>query len=231
MAKKNPGPDTLRQTQDKNKTTKRIFILVIIILTFGLYANTLDNMYSLDDYIIEGQGKQLVEEGIRSIGDIFTTTYTSTSTADGLDKSFGYRPLVRLVFALEYSIFGMSPRVGHMINILLYLAVVLLLYRVLQRILRAYSIWFPFVIILLFIAHPVHTEVVASLKNRDELLSLIFSLLTLQMFIRYADKNKPVTIVFGVFFYILAFLSKPTALTFWFVYPLTLYFFTDMKLK
>jgi len=231
MAKSNQGPDTLQQAQDKNKTTKLIFLFVIITFTFGLYANTLRNTYSLDDYIIHGQGKQLVEEGISSIGDIFSTTYTSKTTADGLDKSYGYRPLVRAVFALEYSIFGLNPRAGHTINLLLYIIAVLMLYRILQRILKDYSIWFPFVIILLFIAHPVHTEVVASLKNRDEILSMIFSLLTMQMLLRYADRNKVYLLIIGLLSYVLAFLAKPTALSFWFIFPLTLFFFTEMKLK
>jgi len=77
----------------------------------------------------------------------------------------------------------------------------------------------------------VHTEVVASLKNRDELLSMLFSLLTLQMLLKYHDKSKLVYLVLGLFLYILAFLSKSTALAFWLVFPLTLYFFTNMNWK
>jgi len=214
---------------DNQKTIRIIFLLVIVIYTFLLYGNTRKNLYSLDDYIIKGHDAQLVKEGINSIGDIFTTTYTTTNYIDGADKSYGYRPVVRAIFALEYSIFGMNPRAGHMINILLYLTLVLILYQLLRRFFKEYSIWFVFAIILLFIAHPVHTEVVASLKNRDELLSMIFSLLTLRMLIKYHDKKKIAYLIAGLFIYVLAFLSKPTALAFWFVFPLCFYFFTDMK--
>jgi len=226
-----------------NEKGIRFFFLVVIILyTLLLYGNTLNNRYSLDDYIIQGQSGQLVKEGIQSIGDIFSTTYTNKSSAEGLEKSYGYRPLVRVVFALEYSILNISgidpfqnpiaaAKAGHLVNILLYLTLVLILYRLLRRFFKDYSIWFPFVIILLFIAHPVHTEVVASLKNRDELLSMIFSLLTLQMLFKYHDKNKNLHLIIALFLYVLAFLSKPTAMAFWLVYPLCLYFFTDMKLK
>ena len=214
-----------------NKKTRMLFLLVIVLYTFVLYGNTLRNGYSLDDYIILGMETKLQEDGLKAIGDIFTTTYTSVSSVDGVEKSYGYRPIVRLIYALEYGIFGVKPGVAHFINILLYLAVVLVLYRILQRIFKGYSHWFPFVIILLFIAHPIHTEVVASLKNRDELLSMLFSLLTLQMLLRYSDRSKTVYLVYGLIFYGLAILSKPTAFAFWFVYPLTLYFFTDMKWK
>ena len=231
MGKQKIIPNIQNQSGGNNKITRNIFLLVIILFTFSLYANTLKNTYSLDDYIIQGQGGQLVNEGISSIVDIFSTTYTSKNTVDGPEKSYGYRPMVRALFALEYSIFGLNPMAGHMINILLYLTVVLMLYKVLQRLLKDYSIWFPFVIILLFIAHPVHTEVVASLKNRDELLSMLFSLLTMQMLLKYADRDKVIFLVVGLVSYILAFLSKPTALSFWFVFPLALYFFTNMKWK
>lgn len=218
-------------TNNLSGTTRNIFILLIIVFTFILYGNTLRNQYSLDDYIIKGQDAQLVEEGIGAIGDIFTTTYTTRDVDGQLDKSYGYRPVVRLLFALEYSIFGMNPVAGHMINILIYLTLVLILYSLLRRFFKDYSAWFPFAVILLFIAHPVHTEVVASLKNRDEMLSMIFSLLTLQMLLKYHDRNKIIFLVTGLLLYVLAFLSKPTALAFWFVFPLVFWFFTDMKPK
>ena len=214
-----------------NKRTRMLFLLVIVLYTFVLYGNTLKNRYSLDDYIIQGMETSIQEDGFKAIGEIFTTTYTTVSSVDGLEKSYGYRPVVRLVFALEYYIFGVKPGVSHFINILLYLAVVLVLFRILQRIFKGYSYWFPFVIILLFIAHPIHTEVVASLKNRDELLSMMFALLTLQMLLKYSDRSKTAYLVYGLIFYGLAILSKPTAFAFWFVYPLTLYFFTDLKWK
>jgi len=216
-----------------NKTTNLVFILIIVLFTFFLYGNTRHNGYALDDYIIKGQDQVLVKEGISSIGDIFTTTYTSKTGQDGQgqEMSFGYRPVVRAVFALEYSLFGLNPWAGHMINVLIYLIMVLILYHLLKRLFRDYSIWFPFLVTLLFIAIPVHTEVVASLKNRDEMLAMLFSLLSLQQFIRYADKQKVISLILGLLLYVIAFLSKPTALTFWMVIPLTLYFFTDLKWK
>ncbi len=227
MVKKLNDPGQLAH----EKRTRIFFLLVIILFTLLLYGNTTNNLYSLDDYIIQAMDTQVEEHGFGLVKEIFSTTYTTVTTGDGVEKSLGYRPVVRLVYALEYAIFGVMPGVAHMINILLYLTLVLVLYRVLQRVFRGYSIWFPFVITLLFIAHPVHTEVVASLKNRDELLSMLFSLLTLQMLLKYHDKSKIIYLVAGLLLYVIAFLSKPTALAFWFVFPLTLYFFTNMKWK
>lgn len=40
---------------------------------------------------------------------------------------------------------------------------------------------------LLFAAHPLHTEVVANIKSRDEILGLLFAILSLKHFHKYSD--------------------------------------------
>jgi tetratricopeptide (TPR) repeat protein len=72
---------------------------------------------------------------------------------------------------------------------------------------------------------------VASLKNRDELLNLIFCLLALHFFVKWVDFKKIKFLITGLIFYILALLSKETAMGFLFIFPLVLYFFTDIKQK
>ena len=207
---------------------KSLYIVLVIILasvTIGLNINTIRNYYNLDDYHIAKNNPDF-EEGINAIPRIFATQYSSRD-----DKSFGYRPLIRSSFAIEYQFFGKKPSVSHFINVVFYLIIVLLLFKILRRLLRDYHYLFPFIITLLFAAHPIHTEVVASLKNRDELFMLLFGLLALDQSIRYADfrKNKHIYWAMGMFF--LSALSKPTAAAFFFIIPLSLYFFTDLELK
>jgi len=105
------------------------------------------------------------------------------------------------------------------------------MFKILRRLFRNYHYLFPFFITLLFAAHPIHTEVVASLKNRDELFMLLFGLISLSQSIKYADthKNRHIYWALGMFF--LSALSKPTAAAFFFFIPLSLYFFTDLELK
>jgi tetratricopeptide (TPR) repeat protein len=107
----------------------------------------------------------------------------------------------------------------------------LLLFTILRRLLRNYHYLFPFFITLLFAAHPIHTEVVASLKNRDELLMLLFGLLALQQSVKYADTRKNRHIYWALAMFFLSGLSKPTAAAFFFIIPLSLYFFTNIELK
>lgn len=223
--KQKPQPQKTLKPGISDKTLYLIFIIILVAVTIGLNINTVRNYYNLDDYNIAKNNPDF-EQGIKAIPRIFTTLYSSED-----NKSFGYRPLIRSSFAIEYQFFGKNPYISHLFNVSFYLIIILLLFKILRRLLRDYHYLFPFIITLLFAAHPIHTEVVASLKNRDELFTLLFGLLALDQAIRYADsrKNKHIYWAMGMFF--LSALSKPTAAAFFFIIPLSLYFFTDLELK
>jgi len=224
--------------QAYEKRTRIFFLLIIVLYTFLLYGNTVMNQYALDDYIIRDVHKQLDDKGAKYFAEVFVTPYTTVESGDQVVKSFGYRPVTRLFYAVEFSIVDFFddkdrefPGISHLVNVMLYALLAVLLFFVLKRIFKNYSIWFPFIITILFVAHPAHTEVVASIKNRDEILSAIFSLLALRFILKYHDKSSLKLLIFGLISYLLAFYSKPTAFAFWLVFPLTLYFFTNMKSK
>ncbi len=202
-----------------------ILIAILTVVTVGLNINTVKNYYNLDDYHITKNNPDF-EQGIKSIPRIFISQYSSAD-----EKSYGYRPLIRSSFAIEYEFFGKNPHVSHFINVIFYLVSVLLLFKVLWRLLRNYHYLLPFFITLLYAAHPIHTEVVASLKNRDELFMLIFGLLALDQAVKYADTRKSRHIYWAMAMFFLSGLSKPTAAAFFFIIPLSLYFFTDLEVK
>ncbi|MCF8234533.1 MAG: hypothetical protein K9G67_06515 [Bacteroidales bacterium] len=217
------------------KIRNRWFILIIIIFSFILYGNTVFNWYSLDDYHVtpvpyqETKHNMIIAKGIEGIPEIFTTLYAEES-----GRSYGYRPIVRASFAIDNELFGHMeelPYISHLINVLLYMFSILALFVVLKKLFKRFHPFFPFLVTLLFMAHPMHTEVVASLKNRDEILNLLFSLLALNQFIHWANRDKVKYLLFGILFYILALLSKTTALAFLLIFPLALYFFTEIKTK
>ncbi len=207
------------------RSLNRIFIIILIAFTAALYGITMRNYYNMDDYHIAKNNPDF-EQGIKAIPKIFTTLY---ATENGL--SYGYRPLVRTSFAIEYQFLGKNPYVSHLFNVIFYIIVILLLFKVLKRLLRNYHAFFPFIITLLFVAHPIHSEVVASLKNRDDLFVLIFCLLSLWHTIRYADTRKNKHIAWALLMILFSFLSKPTTAAFFMMFPLSLYFFTDLELK
>jgi len=151
---------------------------------------------------------------------------------------YEYRPLVFASFALEHALFATrdetgqyefrdNPLPGHLINIVLYAALCALLFYILCALFKDYNIVFPFIVTLLFASFPMHTEVVASIKNRDEIMALIFGLLSLHYALVYSEKNRPVSLVLILLFFLAGILSKPTTIIFALLIPLCLVFFTN----
>ena len=82
----------------------------------------------------------------------------------------------------------------------------------------------PLFATLLFVFHPVHTEVVANVKSRDEIFSLMFILLTCSFFIRHFKDPKPWrNLLLGLACYVLAFLSKEYAFALVLIMPVIYY--------
>lgn len=213
-----------RAGQKKDRTTL-LFVVSIFVFTMVLYGNTLFNSFALDDHhvIIENPS---VQKGLKGIPEIFTTKYAHEE-----DLAYGYRPIVKTTYAIEYSLWGIRPGRAHIISALLYAFAGIILFYLLKRLFKDYHSLFPFLITLLFIAHPIHTEVVASLKNRDEILSLLFSFASLLTLLKYISSKKTGQVVLSIVFFILAILSKSSAGIFILIIPLILYFFTKTRLK
>ncbi len=212
-----------QQPSNLNKTLP----LIIFIFSFLLYANTIYNDFALDDVAVIQQNK-FTKQGVAGIDDMLHTFYWQGywDTNAGL-----YRPLSLITFAIEYQFFGENAHAFHFGNVLLYSLVCVLLFVVLQRLLKNYNVLIPLITTLLFAAHPLHTEVVANVKSRDELLSIFFFLLSLQFLLRSTkDAGKKNTII-SLSCYFLSLFSKEGSMVFLGIFPLTLYFFTDEPIK
>ncbi len=133
----------------------------------------------------------------------------------------------------------MVPMLSHGINVFLFALTCMLLYYILLLLVPAkYSIMtpigalgLPFFATLLYAAHPMHTEAVANIKGRDEVMCMLFSLLSLLAALKYVKTQNIIHLVWGTIIFFLALLSKENAITFLAVIPLTYYFFTKAKLK
>lgn len=203
---------------------------ILIAFAFVLYGNTMKNGYSLDDLYVT-YNNPVVNKGIKAIPAILSTRYISVNAEEGGSMNFGYRPLTKVIFAIEHQFFGEDPGTSHFINVLLYGLTLLLLFSILRKLLNKYSIWFPFLITMLWAAHPVHTEVVASLKNREEIISFLFGLLALQSFIAYAQKNSYLALASGTLFFIFSGFAKPSTLPLLAAIPFAIYFFLNTNFK
>ncbi|HYV90952.1 MAG TPA: tetratricopeptide repeat protein [Chitinophagales bacterium] len=207
------------------RTLSRLLMIMCALFAFALYANTLSGKFTVDDDLVISKNK-FTHEGISALPKILTTSYR----AGFYDRKEGlYRPLSVALFAVEWQLAPENPFVFHLVNVLLYALTAAVLFLFLRDLLQGKNLILPFLLTILFAAHPVHTEVVANVKSGDEVLAFLFSILSLWFVLKFVKSTRMVTMVLAGFFYMLAVLSKETAITMVIVAPLMLYFFSNPK--
>lgn len=191
-----------------------------------LYANTIGHQYCLDDYSVI-MDNWVVKGGLKNIGTIFSTEYRY-----GAWNSPGslYRPLTLTMLALEYGLAPEKPWLSHLMNIVFYALTGGMLWLTLRRMLADYTPLLPALATLLFMAHPAHTEVVANIKSRDEIVALLLSITALYSIFKYFDHRKAAWLALAVLLYGLSLFTKESVITFLAIFPLSIWFFTNKSL-
>ena len=209
---------------------------IIFLIPFLIYFQSTNFGYVLDDQIVITDNN-FTKKGFGGIGDLMTTESMTGYFGEqkNLVQGNRYRPLSLITYAIEYDIAGgLNPRTSHWLNILFYALTGLMLFRVLAMMFRksnsvAWWLAIPFLASLFFITHPIHSEAVANIKGRDEILALLLSLATLYTSLRYMDKKNILWMLSTCVLFFLALLSKENSITFLAVIPLTIYFFSEQK--
>lgn len=158
---------------------------------------------------------------------IFTSDYRYGYINSNSDL---YRPLSKAMFAVEWQLSPNNPTIHHFMNVLLYALCCVLLFIVLVRVTKL-NVYVLFAMALLYAAHPIHTEVVANIKSRDEILSMLFILLSLLCLWRYIETKKARSLILYLFCFFLALLSKESAMVHVALAPLVVYFFSAAETK
>ena len=211
--------------------------ITLFMLAIGLYAYSTTFDYVLDDQIVL-TNNSFTKKGFDGIHDIMTKESFVGRFGEQKNLVTGarYRPLSIVTFAMEHQFFGLNTAVSHAINVLLYALLGLLLFRVFHLFLpqKKGTKWYyslPFLAALLFVVHPVHTEVVANVKGRDEIMTLLGALSALYCTFKFVFTRNSLFLFYSFCLFFLALLSKENALTFLAVIPLSLYFFTKTTTK
>ena len=227
----------------QEKTTfwnnQKLHLILIFALSFVLYANTLTHDYTLDDSIVIIDN-EFTKKGFSGISEILS--YDTFMGFFGKEKNLvaggRYRPMSLVTFAIEWQFFGENPFVSHFINVLLYGLLGVVLYLCLLKLfnpkgetsnITAYFLALAATI--LFVTHPIHTEAVANIKGRDEIMALLGSLTALYWSIKYIYSNKITYLIGATFVFFLALMSKENSITFLAIVPVALFFFTKEKLN
>jgi tetratricopeptide (TPR) repeat protein len=219
---------------------------IIAVLIVLIYGSTASFEYAVDDLTVITENR-FTQLGAKGIGKILTTDSFAGHYPEGAVydyKNRYYRPLSLISFALEKQFLGNRPGFSHIVNMLIYIGLCWVVLHLLLVMRLAASL--AGITTLIFSVHPIHTEAVANIKGRDELLSFALGLLSLYFLATYLGinvKEKAPTlsslrkskenkrwrlIAFGVCF-LLALLSKEQSFTFLLIFPFTIFFFCEKQ--
>ncbi len=191
--------------------------------------------------------------------DAYDSYYRQLNTINQLSGG-RYRPLSIVTFAVEQQFLGAVPQekmdsvlkknvaygvhgpdeqklihdmhIRHIFNVMWYMACVVILLYFLRYIIFPDSPLMALIATVIFAVHPIHTEVVANVKSRDEIMSLMLICLTFIFAFRYQDDKKNKGMLWAsLSCYFLAFLSKEYAITLVALLPLSLYLFRGYSVK
>jgi tetratricopeptide (TPR) repeat protein len=222
---------------------------LVFVLSFLMYANSLGNFYALDDDIYTRKNEYVKEGGFSSVPKLF-----KQGSLMGFNKQndANYRPIVLLNFWAETAIFGENPFVNHFFNVLFWSLSCVVLYWFLLRMLRNFNPYIPLLITVLFILHPLHTDVVANIKSRDEILGFLFGMLCLLNVMKYVqnlrEEEKTAEaldakqtdmsgtpeykyLLYSCLFLFLSVLCKENSVTLLIIIPVMIFTFTRLSIK
>ena len=194
---------------------KLVMYLLVAACAFLQFSNTLNHDYAWDDTIVILENPD-VRSGFAGLGEIWHKQHS-----DYLHDQIGYRPLVLSTFAIEQEFFPLNPKVGHLMNVVYFSILCLVILLFLSEIVPEEWRLKALLVTALFIVHPLHTEVVANIKSRDEIFQLLFSLLSIIFYLRWVTATKWWQMVLAIAFFVCAILSRENAIVTLALIPLT----------
>ncbi|MCD6367127.1 MAG: glycosyltransferase family 39 protein [Bacteroidales bacterium] len=199
--------------------------VVLFLWVLAIHIITVGNSYNMDDdYVIESN--EQVHQGISAIPDIFTSFYVQ------LEKiTFYYRPIPKVLFALEYEIFGNNPHAFHFIQVMLFVLLVLVLWLFFLQLFGETHKKSIFWGLMLFVVFPTNTEVIASLKNVDIILAGLFAFLALRFFLQFHDQKKWWILLISFPLLFLSVISKQDGLLYWVAGATGILILRDKKIR
>ena len=127
--------------------------------------------------------------------------------------------------------FGPQPAECHFLNIVFFIGCVLVFFFFLDKLFAGQKTGLAFIAALVFALHPVHTEVVANIKSRDELLCFFLAFLSINIFAGFVRSGKLSHLLSASALLFFSFLSKESVISFLFVIPFIFFFYLNENKK
>jgi tetratricopeptide (TPR) repeat protein len=179
-------------------------IVLIIILGFAIYGNSLNGKFLYDDDILV-KNNVFIKDNFH-VQRIFTTDIGAG--AGGAYRS--YRPLQILSYIMDYKFWGLDVRGYHLTNIILHICATLAVFWLIYIFYK--DLILSLLTSLLFVIHPVHTEAVSYISGRADSLAVVFLLLCFIFYIKELQHHKKSFYILMLVSYVLALLSRENSL-------------------
>ena len=142
-------------------------VTTCFVIVFAIYGQSITGNFVFDDRNVLDHAQML--SSFNNVDQVVMAPFWDTQSAL-------YRPVTLLSYVVNFQL-GAWPEFFHIFNLLLYATTIFLIYLFVGRISKDERI--GVVTAVLFLVLPIHTEVVANISNRTELLALLFLLLAL----------------------------------------------------
>lgn len=143
---------------------------IIPLIAIAVYLPAFNADFTLDDVPIIEDNAYI--KSLNKIPAIWTSHYWA-GKVDANDTGL-YRPLTLTTYNLQYAMSGDNATPFHLLNILLHALVCLVLFKMTSLLFGDYRL--SVIAGLLFAVHPIHTEAVAGIVGRAEILAALFIL-------------------------------------------------------
>lgn len=185
------------------KINPYIHILVIAILGFIIYANSLKSSFIWDDY-------GLIKDNnyIKHWVNLPKIVIEDFGAGGGTRSNF-YRPLQMILHMAGYSLWGLNVIGYHLTSVFLHILTAIALYFFVYAIVCNTSI--AFLASLLFVTHPINTEAVCYISGVSDPLSLLFILLCFIFYIKSLNSKSIAPYLLALLIFAVALLSKENA--------------------
>src|SRR6266704_496483 len=205
-----------------NKLATWQVAIIIAVVGFAVFFTGLASPFIYDD------NPQIVNSPVvHSLSNIDLFFEGSTFyNGGGHAPLYGqyYRPLMTTVFSLLYSAFGLHTIPFHIFLLLLGIANAILLYRFFKY---SFNTVLALVFALVFLVHPVNSQILFSLTTRQDALFLFFGMLALLSLMRFRSVRSLVLAAVCIF---LSLLAKETGILFVAMAALYLFWFDRKRL-
>ena len=166
---------------DRNFSKKNPLYVFLLFSFIGLiiYSNTLTFSFVHDDVVFILNNPAIQQWG--KLSDIFLNGGSFVGQSNPLVNNY-YRPLLEIIYKLQYKLFGFDAFKYHFFNMAVHVINSLLAYILLKQLTKRQFL--SIIVSLLFLVHPVQTETVACISGMSNLLFLFFLLGSMILYVK-----------------------------------------------